>query len=150
MELQPAKVDGEMGGAHAEAAQLRRRYAILGSCVSSDIFRLHPDLGELVAYHGRSSMLSMMSSPVEFRGDDFVWSSNFARRTIEADFQKTFFADLEASRCDFLIVDFVDERWDLLRLGDSFVTLSADLMKAGVEHLIRRGFRRVSRYHPEI
>jgi hypothetical protein len=91
-----------------------------------------------------------MSSPVEFRGGEFTWSSGFAHRAIEPDFKKTFFADLEAMRCDILVVDFVDERWDLLRIGDSFVTLSADLMNSAVERLFRRGFRRVARHDPEI
>jgi len=46
------------------------------------------------------------------------------------------------------IVDFVDERWDLLRLGDSIVTCSANLMKMGVVRLTRRGFARVARSDP--
>jgi hypothetical protein len=121
-----------------------RRFAIFGSCVSGDIFRLHRDLGELVSYHSRCSLLSLMSSPLEFR-DDFDWPSNFARRVVKADFEKTFFDGLEASKCDALIVDFVDERWDLLRLGDSMVTCSANLMKMGADRLARRGFARVAR-----
>ncbi len=123
----------------------RRRFVILGSCVSSDIFRLNPGLGQLVSYHARCSLLSLMSSPLEFGYDDLDWPSNFARRTVKADFEKTFFADLEALECDTLIVDFVDERWDLLRIGDSLVTCSADLMKLGDDRLTRRGFARVAR-----
>jgi hypothetical protein len=123
----------------------RRRFAIFGSCVSGDIFRLNRDLGELVSYHSRCSLLSLMSSPLEFGDDDFDWPSNFARRVVKADFEKTFFDDLEASKCDALIVDFVDERWDLLRLGDSMVTCSAILMKMGVDRLTSRGFARVPR-----
>jgi Family of unknown function (DUF6270) len=123
----------------------QRRFAIFGSCVSSDVFRLNRDLGQLVSYHSRCSLLSLMSSPLEFGDDDLDWPSNFARRTIKADFEKTFFDDLEASKCHTLIVDFVDERWDLLRLGDSMVTCSANLMKTGVDRLTRRGFARVAR-----
>ena len=123
----------------------QRRFAIFGSCVSGDIFRLHRDLGELVSYHSRCSLLSLMSSPLEFGDDDFDWPSNFARRAVKADFEKTFFDDLEASKCDTLIVDFVDERWDLLRLCDSMVTCSANLMKMGVDRLTRRGFARLAR-----
>ena len=123
----------------------RRRFAILGSCVSSDIFRLNPGRGQLVLYFARCSLLSLMSSPVEFGDDDLDWPSNFARRTVKADFEKTFFADLEAKECDTLIVDFVDERWDLLRIGDSLVTCSADLMNMGIDRLKRRGFTRVAR-----
>jgi hypothetical protein len=123
----------------------QRRFAIFGSCVSGDIFRLNRDLGQLVSYHARCSLLSLMSSPLEFGDDDLDWPSNFAKRTVKADFEKTFFDDLEASKCDTLIVDFVDERWDLLRIGDSIVTCSAFLMKMGIDRLTRRGFARVAR-----
>ena len=122
----------------------QRRFAIFGSCVSGDIFRLHRDLGQLVSYHSRCSLLSLMSPPLEF-DDDFEWPSNFAKRVVKADFEKTFFDDLEASKCDTLIVDFVDERWDLLRLGDSMVTCSANLTKMGVDRLTCGGFARVAR-----
>jgi len=123
----------------------QRRFAIFGSCVSGDIFRLNRELGELVSYHSRCSLLSLMSPPLEFDDDDLEWPSNFARRVVKADFEKTFFDDLEALKCDVLIVDFVDERWDLLRLGDSMVTCSANLMKMGVDRLSRLGFARVAR-----
>jgi len=132
----------------SDSEPARGRFAILGSCVSSDIFRLAPGLGQLVSYHARSSLLSLMSPPLELADDDLGWPSNFARRTIKADFEKTFFADLEASDCDTLIVDFVDERWDLLRTGDSFVTLSQDLMKGRVDRLAHYDFVRMARMAP--
>jgi hypothetical protein len=132
----------------SDSEPARGRFAILGSCVSSDIFRLAPDAGQLVSYHARSSLLSLMSAPLELGDNDLAWHSNFARRTIKADFEKTFFTDLEASDCDTLIVDFVDERWDLLRVGDSMVTLSADLMKARVDRLARYDFVRMARMDP--
>jgi|ERR1022692_1995355 hypothetical protein len=126
----------------------RRRFAILGSCVSSDIFRLNPGLGHLVSYHARSSLLSLMSSPLELGDDGRDWPSNFARLTIKADFEKTFFADLEALDCDTLIVDFVDERWDLLRVGNSVVTCSGDLMRSRVDRLSCHQFLRFARMDP--
>ena len=134
-----------LAAGHPPTDPAQRRFAIFGSCVSGDIFRLNRELGELVSYHSRCSLLSLMSPPLEFPGDNFEWPSNFARRVVKADFEKTFFDDLEALKCDVLIVDFVDERWDLLRRGDSMVTCSANLVKMGVDRLTRLGFARVAR-----
>jgi hypothetical protein len=122
-----------------------RRIAILGSCVSADIFRLNPEVGELVSYNARSSLLSIMSPPLRLDDGAFQWSSNFARRKVKADFEKTFFQDLRGAACDLLLIDFVDERWDLLRTQKSFVTRSADLQAAGIEQSAPYAFERVDR-----
>jgi hypothetical protein len=122
-----------------------RRIAILGSCVSADIFRLNPDAGELVSYHARSSLLSVMSPPLDLHDETFEWTSGFARREVKADFEKTFFKDIRKANCDLLLIDFVDERWDLLRTQQSFVTRSADLLDARIEQSASYGFERVAR-----
>ena len=123
----------------------RRRIAILGSCVSADIFRLNPDVGDLVSYHGRSSLLSVMSPPIRLHDGAFEWTSGFARCAVKADFEKTFLNDTRNANCDLLLVDFVDERWDLLRTQLSFVTRSADLVDAGIEQSTLYAFERVDR-----
>jgi hypothetical protein len=124
------------------------RVAILGSCVSSDIFRFVPSLGELAFYRGRSSLISLMSPPLELQDDDLDWTSNFGRQMIQRDFGKRFFEELQAADCGTLIVDFVDERWDVLRSRDSFVTYSADLMHSNPQRLARYTFERLSRLDP--
>ena len=122
------------------------RVAILGSCVSSDIFRFVPSLGELAFYRGRSSLISLMSPSLELpRTMIWTWTSNFGRQMIQRDFGKRFFEELQAADCGTLIVDFVDERWDVLRSRGSFVTYSADLMHSNPQRLARYTFERLSR-----
>ena len=87
------------------------RFSILGSCVTSDVFRFASDLGPLASYHARTSILSIMSPPLPLADDELDWSSDFARRAVQADFAKTLFDDLEAASPDYLIVDFVDDRF---------------------------------------
>lgn len=124
------------------------RVAMLGSCVSSDIFRFVPSIGELALYRGRSSLISLMSAPLELQDDDLDWPSNFARHMIKGDFGKGLFEELEKAHCETLVVDFVEERWDVLRSGDSFVTCSGDLMNSNPQRLSRYAFERLSRLSP--
>ena len=49
-----------------------------------------------------------------------------------ADFNKTFFPDLRRLEPDWVVVDLVDERFDVLRTGDSFVTESSAFAGAGL------------------
>ena len=74
-------------------------------------------------------------------GSSIIWrcQPKFAAM-IQRDFGKRFFEELQAADCGTLIVDFVDERWDVLRSRDSFVTYSADLMHSNPQRLARYTF----------
>jgi hypothetical protein len=115
------------------------RVSILGSCITRDVFRLFPGAAEVASYHSRSSLISLMSAPVEFDDTDVCWPSNFARKTVLADLKKTFFDDLQAAAPDVLIVDLMSERFDLLRGGETYVTRSWELIEASLHR--RCGYR---------
>jgi hypothetical protein len=113
------------------------RFSILGSCVTSDVFRFVRDLGPLASYHGRTSILSIMSPPLPLADDELAWTSGFAKRSVQADFAKTFFDDLEAASPDYLIADFVDDRFALLRCGGSWFVRSHDFVACGGDGISR-------------
>jgi hypothetical protein len=121
------------------------RFSILGSCVTSDVFRFASDLGPLASYHARTSILSIMSPPRPLADDELDWSSNFARRAMQADFAKTFFDDLEAASPDYLIVDFVDDRFPLLRCGASWFVRSQCFVDCGGDRMTRHRLVNVPR-----
>jgi hypothetical protein len=125
------------------------RLGFLGSCVTADVFRAAEDLPRPVFTCSRTSLVSIMSAPLELADGDLRPRSGFAARTIAAEFRKTFLDELEAARCDYLIVDFVDERWDLLRHGSSFVTRSLEQVEAGIDHLARYTLERLPRLGEE-
>lgn len=107
--------------------------AIFGSCVSRDLFEepgLRPSLGH---YTARSSVISAVAPPVPIDEQRVVLSSAFQRRCVLADFHKTFFASLAQAPPDWLVVDLVDERFDLLRGGGSVVTRSSAFQAAGLD-----------------
>jgi hypothetical protein len=119
------------------------RFSILGSCVTSELFRF--GLEPPASYHARTSVLSIMSPPLALADDDLDWASGFAKRAVQADFAKTFFDDLEKAAPDYLIVDFVDDRFALLRAGESWFVRSNDFIACGGDALERYRFVSVPR-----
>lgn len=106
--------------------------AIFGSCVSRDLFEdpvLRPTLGH---YAARSSVISAVSAPVALDAERVGLDSAWQRRSVIADFHKTFFTSLAALEPDWLVIDLIDERFDLLRLGGSLVTRSSALQSANL------------------
>jgi hypothetical protein len=123
------------------------RAAVLGSCVTSGVLNAGV-VGRIASYHARTSLVSLVSPPCPVGLDAFSWHSGFARKVITADFEKTFLDDLEAREVDWLAIDLVDDRWDLLRFGDSWVTRSQDFVRAGGEALEPLACERLPRLDP--
>jgi hypothetical protein len=119
--------------------------AIFGSCVSRDLFE-HPSLRpSLLHYGARSSVVSAVARPVAIDPARVALSSAFQRRCVLADFAKTFFASLTDARPDWLVIDLVDERFDLLRTRGSYVTRSSAFEAAGLERRAGLEFETVRR-----
>jgi hypothetical protein len=91
------------------------KFAIFGSCVSRDVFDItgHNDL--LKHYYARCSVVSAVSDPVAVSGSDIGLNSDFQRRMLISDFQKSFAKGSWKTDTDCLIIDFIDERFGLLR-----------------------------------
>ena len=123
--------------------------AIFGSCVSRDLFedgRLRPSLGH---YGARSSIISAVATPVPLDPARVVISSEWQRRCVLADFGKTFFASLEESRPDWLVIDLIDERFDVLCTSGSFVTRSSAFQAAGLDDATDLGLQLIRRMSPD-
>lgn len=107
--------------------------AIFGSCVSRDLFEepaLRPALGPYLA---RSSVVSVVAPPVAIDPERIAIDSAWQRRCLLADFRKTFFSSLTEARPQWLVVDLIDERFNLLRGAESFVTRSSAFQAAGLD-----------------
>lgn len=104
---------------------------IHGSCVSRDIFNL--DSNGAVrhgSYFARHSLFSAIAEPGVLSAEDVPLSSAFQRRMVSRDVTKTMFDEMQRSRGDALIVDFVDERYQLSRLDGTLVTVSSELVNS--------------------
>ncbi|MBS1868257.1 MAG: hypothetical protein JSS99_01185 [Actinobacteria bacterium] len=123
--------------------------AIFGSCVSRDLFedpRLRAALGH---YGARSSVISAVATPVPLAPERVAIPSEWQRRCVLADFGKTFFASLEATRPDWLVIDLIDERFDVLCTSGSFVTRSSAFQAAGLDDATDLGLMPIRRMSPD-
>jgi hypothetical protein len=106
--------------------------AIFGSCVSRDLFE-EPTLRKVLGnYAARSSVISAVAPPLPIDEERVVLPSAWQRRCVLADFQKTFLTSLREERPEWLVVDLIDERFDLLRTSETCVTHSSALAAAGL------------------
>lgn len=100
------------------------KIGILGSCISRDIFR-EMKLDHLVnEYRARTSIHSItQSESADISRINFP-ESNFQSNMVKYDFEKT---ELDLDNCDYLILDLIDERFELITNFGSVVTLSNEL-----------------------
>lgn len=108
------------------------KIAILGSCVSRDALEFaDPDDFNLVSYFARSSLASLASRPANLPSTAKQVLNNFRLRMVAADHDKTTPRKLADLDYDVLILDLIDERFNLLEQSDgSIVTLSTEYMVA--------------------
>jgi hypothetical protein len=118
------------------------RVAIVGSCISRDVWRFQGASVADLLYISRTSLPSLFAAPVA----GFKAAASPPRglkpqphRALVADLQKTALRTLLAFRPTHLVFDFIDERFDLLSAGDSLATLSWELAHSG--YLRQRPFK---------
>ena len=104
--------------------------AILGSCISRDVFNTRFNRGykamwNCVLLQNQSSLISIMSPPVKFLDDDFGDRiGDYARKQVHRDTSREFLDELREARPSYLVVDFFgDVHFGVLDLGDdTYVT----------------------------
>lgn len=100
------------------------KIGILGSCITRDIFR-EMKLDNLVKeYRARTSIHSITQSKSADTSKINYPESKFQSKMVKYDFEKT---ELNLGDCDFLILDLIDERFQLITNFGSVVTLSNEL-----------------------
>lgn len=109
------------------------RVSVFGSCVTRDLFEDPALRPTLVQYASRSSIVSAVADPVPVDERRVRLDSAFQRRCLLEDLNKTFFINLEHAAPDWLVVDLIDERFNLLRTPASFVTRSSAFLNAGLD-----------------
>lgn len=122
------------------------RVAIVGSCITRDLWPVRGDALENVLYVSRTSLPSLFAPPVEgFRpaAKPPGGLRNHQHKALVADLTKTALARLVAFRPTHLIFDFIDERFDLLSVGGTVVTRSWELEASG--YLAQRALKRARR-----
>ena len=115
--------------------------SIHGSCVSRDLAEFHHY--SVANYQARSSICSKGTTRCEFDSELLASiPSNFQRRMVEWDLNKQRFQTRES---DFIILDLIDERFDIYFDGSSCVTRSQAFHQSGVLRTLNEDFARVER-----
>ena len=118
------------------------RVAIIGSCITRDLWPIRGDTAQLL-YVSRTSLPSLFARPVKgFRPAEAPPArlGRYQHRALVGDLQKTALAALVAFRPTHLIFDFIDERFDLLAVDGALATHSWELEASG--YLKGKAFRR--------
>lgn len=111
------------------------RIAVIGSCITRDLWPLREAAPKNLLYISRTSLASLLSPPAAgyvSQADPPDGLTRYQHMAVETDLQKTGLAQVMAHRPSHLIFDFIDERFDLLRLASgALVTHSWELESGG-------------------
>ncbi len=120
---------------------LKPTVSIHGSCVSRDLAEFHDY--SVTNYQARSSICTKGTVASEYDSKYLASiSSKFQRRMVEWDLSKRNFRTHES---DFIILDLIDERFDIYFDGVSCVTRSQAFHQSGVLRSLNEDFQRVER-----
>lgn len=128
---------------------MKPRIAILGSCITRDLWPIRGGGAEHLLYISRTSFPSLFSpamggfAPAEALPGDLHQHEHGA---LVADLRKTALARLVAYRPTHLIFDFIDERFDLVASDGALANYSGEMVRSG--YMAQPGLaagRRVSR-----
>lgn len=110
----------------------KSKITILGSCVSRDIFEfLDVDRYEISQYFARTKVISQLSPPLMVDGEEVNLQSDFQKRLVLNDLNKTEFDIISDESGDFCIIDYIDERFNFIKINDTCITKSNELMNCG-------------------
>lgn len=130
------------------------KVAIIGSCITRDIWPILEEPTPELLYLSRTSLPSLVSEPV--KGLEPIPDqpqgviSRSQRNSVLADLQKTALDAVAAFQPTHIILDFIDERYDLLQVGGSVITHSWDLKESGyLDQPWAAGARRIPRSSDE-
>jgi hypothetical protein len=90
-------------------------------------------------------VISAVAEPLPIDDERVILPSPWQRRCVLADFRKTFLTSLREERPEWLVVDLIDERFDLLRTAKTCITHSSALSAAGLSTAPEFGFEPVRR-----
>ena len=108
------------------------KIAVIGSCITRDLWPIRGDGAENLVYVSRTSLPSLFAPPVAgFKPGRAVTLRRHQHGAVVGDLQKSALARLVAFGPTHIIFDFIDERFDLLSVGGTLATRSWELTESG-------------------
>lgn len=114
---------------------MKEKITILGSCVSRDILNFDNDLnGE--RYYARTTFQSLVGEKYSIDINNIELKSDFQKMCIKKDFESEFLT-LKFDENEYIILDFIDERFDIVKLKDKVIgTASNEYKNSNLNQLI--------------
>lgn len=114
---------------------------ILGSCITRDAFDLggyQNDQLSHILYFARTSLISLNAEPFRIDVNTIEGVNLFQKRLIASEMNKDFYKTIESRNLadSFLIIDFVDERLDLLACGNKKLTISQEFENSSLQQTL--------------
>lgn len=105
---------------------------IYGSCVSRDIFEWDKEKQfSIPAYVARTSILSNLNTNIwNINSTDIDLDSKFQREAVMTDLNKTVYDKFKSNMSDYLLIDFIDERFRIAKVDDLYATYSVEMMNS--------------------
>lgn len=97
---------------------------IWGSCVTRDTFEIGGSFDGPLAYHARSSWVSQATSAHEQPPVSTPTGVGFADRMVREDLEKSVLAQLATKNPDIVVIDLIDERFDLVSVGGAYYSMN--------------------------
>ncbi len=110
------------------------RIAIVGSCITRDLWPIRGGGAEALLYVSRTSLPGLLSAPAAgfTPSDDLPGDLHqHEHKALVADLRKTALSALLAYRPTHLILDLIDERFDLLSAGPALASNSGEMVRSG-------------------
>jgi hypothetical protein len=123
--------------------------AIFGSCVSRDPFSFL-GVGEwpIAPYIARQSFVGISDPALEFEPGWFKSLKRFEARCVASDLGKTALGSIRGQRPQILLLDFIDERFDLLKIGETHVSATKHMRQPAFRRSYRAEWKRIPRLSP--
>lgn len=104
---------------------------IFGSCVSRDLLEFEKEKNFLLkSYSARSSVVSVVTEPLTVQAEELELASNFQKCQVLRDITKGLWQELSENPSDYIIIDFIDERFPIGKYENSYVTLSNEFVES--------------------
>lgn len=108
---------------------MERTFYVFGSCVSRDGFE-YCNKNNLIpyGYTARYSASRIAFPAIDKNFDLSLLTSQFQRKIVKRELENNLFADMEGHPSDFVVIDFIDDRFGLVEIEeDIYVTNSFEL-----------------------
>ncbi|MDQ0803475.1 DUF6270 domain-containing protein [Priestia megaterium] len=117
---------------------MMKKLDILGSCVTRDALELTEESQyTLETYFARSSLISLYSPKVDIKREDIQLASDFQKEMVYYDLTKYFPRYIKETEADYLLIDFIDERMEVLERNGSYITRSNEFVHSNVNEQIQ-------------